>query len=774
MERLSERMSAGISNTPFENRPLALILAVFLCAIFLFQISVPCFIVYAVLIVLYSAKLLLFNGDGKRKNPLAFVLPVMLVVAVGLCIPNMLNFNKVKELNGERTVKAVIVDVYYEENYGSMYFAELKEIDGIKVSGNATLEFDYDGSFEKYDTVTVSGTLENARETLKDDELLLAKSKNTVAEIYCDKVCSVTGENQKGIGYFIFIVSEFLKKRLYSLLPQRTAGYASAILLGDKSSAAYSFKNDMSKLGTSHILAVSGMHLSIIAAIAAFVAEKFKSSRKVKTLVIIFAAVCFTFVAGFSVSVVRAGIMLTVSMLAFFAHGRNDALTSLMISGAVICAVKPQEALACSFLLSFFATLGIVLCALYIENKARKRLHSSKVNDFKTPYKIVRKFLSSLLVSFCASLFTVPVMSLYFSEVSFVSVFTNLIAVPMAFISVLLTLLTLAFGNFPIIGRIICLLYEKIYTLFEKTVEYIADNFVTTISLKYPFFKVCIVLLAAVLVFMLIMRVKNPAMLISAFTGVAILFVGGVQLYGIRNADRVEVVYAAEPNSEGFIVNSGSDTLYIDISNGSQKIPKYCIDTAKNEYYETGLDGYMLTHYHGRHTATFTKLSASDKIKVMYLPTPYTDSEKQIFNEISKSANNTKIVVYDRGDTVEFGKVSISTVDYTLLERSTHPVIALKISAENKSVVYLGASIAESSAYAQAEEFINGAGAVICGFHGPTVKENYKFLSFVKGSNVYLSPYENVNENKVFPFGEYKYIEADSDGYAKVKFRLSS
>lgn len=772
MEQLSERLSADISNTPFRNRPLALILAVFLCALFLFQTDTLQFAVYAAVIVLYSVKLLFFSGK-RRKNPIAIVLPLMLVIAVCLCIPSIHNYNKVKALNGERTVKAVIVDVYYEENYGSMYFAELKEIDGERVGGNATLEFDYNVGVGKYDTVVFDGIIESTRETLSGDELLLAKSKNTVAEIECKTVNSVTGENKKGVAYFSFVVSTFLKDRLYSLLPQRTAGYASAILLGDKSGATASFKNDMSRLGTSHILAVSGMHLSVIAAIASFVSDKFKSSRKVKSTVIILSAVCFTFVAGFSVSVVRAGIMLTVSMLSVFAHGRNDPLTSLMISGTVICCVNPMSALSCGFLLSFFATLGIVLCAVYAESNARKKLYASRVGDFKAPYKLVRRFASSVLVSFCASLFTIPVMSLYFSEVSFVSVFTNLIAVPMAFVSVLLTLLTLLLGSVPVIGQLICLLYGNIYNLFEKTAEYISDSFVTTVSLKYPFFKACIVLLAAILVFMLVMRVKNPIMLIGALTSVAILFVGGVQLYRLYNADRVEVVYTAEPNSEGVIVNSGSDTLYIDISNGSQKIPKYCIDIAENEYYETELDGYMLTHYHSRHISTLTKLLSTVKIKNIYLPMPYTESEKQIFSEISELAENTKIVAYERGKAFEFGNTSISTLDYTLLERSEHPIIALKISANGKSVAYIGASVTESSAYLKAEELLNGAGAVICGFHGPVVKENDSFLSFSKGSSVYLSPYEKADEATVFPLGVYEYISADANGYARVKLRLS-
>ncbi len=773
MEQLSEKLSRVISSTPFKNRPLALILAVLLCALFFIQMSLPVFIAYAVAVVLYSLKLAFFGGFHIRKNPLVYVLPIILIIATLLVAPNVYNYNKVVEMQGERTVKAVITHTYYEERFGALYLAELKEIDGETVDGKATLAFEYEVAFEEYDTVTVKGAVGDARKNLSGGELMLAKSNNMNAEIECTELLKVTNENKKGVSFSTYVLGDMIRERLYELLPQNTAGYASAILLGDKSGISSSFRADMSALGTSHILAVSGMHMSIIAVIVTFLAERLKASRKIKSVIIIVTAICFMVVAGFSASVIRAAIMLTVGMLAVFAHGRSDPITSLMLSGTIICAFSPETVLSCGFLLSFFATLGIVTCALYAERSARARLYSSRVGDMKTPYRIFRKILFSLIISLCATLFTAPVMSLYFSEISFVSAFTNLLAVPMAFVSMLLTLLCIAFGSVPLIGAVICSAFSFLYNGFEQAVKFAADSFTTTVSLRYPFFVPCLILLAAMLVFMLIMRVKNPIALIGAFVSVAVLFGGGVQIYSLLNADRVEIVYAAEPNSEGFIVSSGSKTIYIDVGNGSKKIPQYLVDIAKIEYYETELDGYMLTHYHTRHISTISKILIDTEIKTIYLPEPVTDKEMLVLDGIISVADTAKIVMYRRGEAVELGDVQIEALDYTLLERSEHPVIAMNLSAGGKSVAYVGASVTESLACVQAEEFIRGAGAVICGSHGPVVKEYDPFLSFSPDTKVYLSPYEETDENIVFPLGKYMLAKADGDGYARIKLRLN-
>jgi hypothetical protein len=175
----------------------------------------------------------------------------------------------------------------------------------------------------------------------------------------------------------------------------------------------------------------------------------------------------------------------------------------------IICVIEPRNAISCSFLLSFCATLGITFCGLYAEKAAAVRLRASRVGDMRLLYKAVRAVLASLIVTVCAVLFTAPVMAAVFGELSFFAVVMNAFAVPMAFVSMLLTLSVLFFGNIPIAGEMLCDLYNGLFSGFEALTDSVSSSFETSVSLLYPFFMPCLALCASLLVFLNIVGVNS-------------------------------------------------------------------------------------------------------------------------------------------------------------------------------------------------------------------------------------------------------------------------
>lgn len=768
--KLSAKLSKGLENLPLFNRPLAFLCAAFLVGLFCFVLNLISFIIYAAVLVLYSVCLICTRGARFKGNPLPYLLIAVLIISAVLPLPSLLNYKKLSSLSGEHTVTAVIEETYYEQSFGALYVARITHIDGQRTSGRVELEYTDVVELELYDTVTVKGEISNARENLSSSELYNAISKDIYVNVLVSDTVSVTNDAKAGIKYTFSLVRNALRNRLYSLLDFDTASYASALILGDKSGIPTDLKTAMSALGISHILAVSGMHLSIISMLISFLAEKTKQARKLKCALIIIGAVCFMGIADFSASVVRAAIMLIISIISIFSGRRNDSLTSLLLSGAILCAINPSSILSCSFLLSFFATLGIVLCALFAERSARISLYASRVGDMKLAYRITRKIVLSLLVTLCATLFTVPVMSLYFSSASFFSVLTNPLAVTMAFVSVLLTVLCLIFGGIPYAGVSLCAFFEFLYKIFYRLAIAISQGFDTAVSLRHPFFVPVMILLCCTLLFLAIRKVRNPLSVIAAFTVCAIIYFSAVQIYGAINKDRAQLIYSATPNTESFTVISGEDTLYIDVGNGSRRVTDEMLEEVKNEYYEVAIDGYMLTHYHSLHIGTVSKLLSSTKIKALYLPLPETEKEQNIYTQIKDIARQYKIIEYKRGDAFKFGEVEIKTTSYSLLERSEHPVICMQFSSNGKSITYLGSSVSESNINVSAEQFISQSGAIICGRHGPITKEDNKFISYTDEKSVYLSPFEDTNEQTAFENGKFYYLE---EGYKSAVFSLA-
>ena len=771
---LSEKLSYPIKNSPFYPRPLCFLCAVFLCSLFFFKLNMIAFVLFFLLVSAYSVFLGVTDRRGGRFcNPMPLLIMLAVFLAVLLSLSGMINYNRVSRLEGEHTLKATVTDVYYEEMFGSLYKAEMTEIDGKKVSGCAELYFEYDPMLSVYDTVEFKADISAADKEKDFFDRLLLKSENVLVIAESCEVTSVSNEGRKGLEFAIYKIRSAIGRRLDSVLLPKTSAYAKALLIGDKSGLGTAFRTDMSALGISHILAVSGMHMSIIAMLVTFMADRFKTSRKLKSLLLIAFGLVFTAVAGFSPSVIRAYIMMTLGLCAVFFGGKGDPLTSLALSGVVICVFEPSTVISCSFLLSFFATLGIVLCALYTESTAAASLYRSKTGDMRLPFKVLRKLLFALVVTLCATLFTAPVISLYFSEISFFSFVMNLIAIPMAFLSMVLTLLCLVFGGSAFLGDTVCALFDGLFEVFENFVHLVARSFTTSVSLRYPFFAICCALLLSALIFFWIVRVRNPLAVLSAFLAVATVYAGAVQVYSIVNADRGEVRYYATESSEGLLVNSGASTMYIDIGNGSKVVPLLALEDASELYYETELDAYMITHYHSGHIGTFKRLVRAYKIDKLYLPYPETAKEQEFYDGIMLHLDRTEAVMYRRGEAVSFGAATVLSTPYSLLERSEHPILAVKVSFGENSLLYLGSAVTEADVLPFVETMLSDSSAVLCGRHGPVTKENEPYLLYNSETEVYLSPFEDICEQDVFPNGKFTYLTADGEGKVRARFVLA-
>lgn len=773
--RFTEKMAYPIKNSPFYCRPLALICGLFLCALFL---SVVSRIALAAFVIAFAGYIIYRVASDKvmkkGRNPLPYLMVIAVLLGCAAAVPNELSYQKMKSLPEEECeVKCVIEELVYSEAFGELYKAEIISIDGKEYSGSAYVTFNEQMNFLTYDTVTLTAVPADARKNMSGSELWTLKAENICLEFEASAVISVTNENKNGVEYSIYKLRQAIGKRLEGALNAQTSAYAKALLIGEKSGLDDSFRRDMSALGVSHILAVSGMHMSIIAGMVTFFAERMKTRRKLKSLAIIIGAIGFCGIAGFSPSVVRAAIMLILGVLPSFFGGRGDSITALFFAGALICAFNPEAVISCSFLLSFSATLGIVTCASYVSKKSLRKWNSSPAGDMKAIHKGLKAAFLAVTVSLSASLFTVPALSIYFSETSFFAVIMNIVAVPIAFISMSLTIAVVALADIPILGYLAVNALQGVYAFLKWIAAVITGHISVTVSLSYPFFFAILALLGVMLLFLRLRETRNPLALLGVFVACAAVFAISVQIYGFVYRDRAEIVYLTNKTSEGIVVNSGSETLFIDIGNGSKALPTEAMDVASTEYCETGIDGFMLTHYHSSHISTLKRFMRTYRIEKLYLPYPETEKDISFYNSILPHISDCETVMYQRGQTLSFGKAEIETSELSLLERSEHPVMVMKLSFGDRSVTYLGSSVTESALAPTAEEFLSDGGNVICGRHGPVTKEFCRFYLFKEGTNVILSPYEDTEEQIAFAGGKYTYLEADEDGLAYFKLKFS-
>lgn len=200
-----------------------------------------------------------------------------------------------------------------------------------------------------------------------------------------------------------------------ALFPEPEGSLLAGILLGEDSGIPEEIKEAFSRTGTSHIVAISGFNISIIAGI--FLSITRRMPRRMRGwLFAVVGIVIYTILVGASASVVRAAIMGILALLARQMGRQSHGLTSLAFSGAVMTLMNPDTLWDVGFQLSFAATLGLILFAdpmqKGVERILAARLPSKKAGALASLTGEV------FLLTFAAQITTLPLLLLYFQSLS--------------------------------------------------------------------------------------------------------------------------------------------------------------------------------------------------------------------------------------------------------------------------------------------------------------------------------------------------------------------
>ena len=199
------------------------------------------------------------------------------------------------------------------------------------------------------------------------------------------------------------------------LLPEPQASLLAGILVGARAGMPDDFRSALNATSTSHLVAVSGFNVTVVAGIAQVVALRFLARRKA-TLLAVAAVWLYSLLTGLPPSAFRAALMATMALSATLAGRGGDTLSFLLFSAALMVGLDPLILYDLGFQLSFLATAGLVL----LEPVLRGWLA-----------RLPGWLASSLSVTLAAQLFTLPVLVGSFHTLSLVSPLSNLLVTPM-------------------------------------------------------------------------------------------------------------------------------------------------------------------------------------------------------------------------------------------------------------------------------------------------------------------------------------------------------
>jgi len=226
--------------------------------------------------------------------------------------------------------------------------------------------------------------------------------------------------------YWLSQLRERMSEALASALHEPQGALAQAIVLGERSSLPDELRESFARTGTSHMIAISGLHIAIAGGIAlALGASLFGRVRPYYFILAMVAIWGYALLTGLHAPALRAAIM--VSLWLFGDHiGRpRSAMTSLLFAAAIMVGISPSILSDVSFQMSFTAMAGLMLLTPRFQSLGSRLF---RVDD---EGKSARRFVvDSVAVTLGAVIATLPIIAFYFDQISIVVLLANMVALP--------------------------------------------------------------------------------------------------------------------------------------------------------------------------------------------------------------------------------------------------------------------------------------------------------------------------------------------------------
>lgn len=510
-----ENLERLIHNTPLLIPALSVSTGILACS-FMNVGTIPGFIAIALAITLYIIFTYLHKTPALyyRLRNYHYVWLFLCFFGLGLITANIHKptINQLKSDLGDCSITGIVYKIQYS-NSGDIIILDPIEISdstgvGVKVKNTKFKLWISASDCQVGDIVRCNVQLRRIRDSESSFHTGYAKYMNTQGIFYQGDIKSETLSIVNNSGNLILMFSASLRNRLEESienthLNKQTQNFLIAVLLGDKDYISEDYKNLFSNAGVSHILALSGMHVGIIAGLLMiiFLPLNFTGRYKSRLLFTMLTLWFYAFLTGMSPSTVRACIMCSFVFIAIMLERKNYALNSFCGAALFILIFSPSFIFDIGFQLSFACVGAFIL------------FHRSNVVSQKN-HPCLFKIVNFILVTLIATFGTWVITSYYFHIFPLAFLPANLICIPLLPLYLLLGIIYLVFSSFGLeIGIIRFSLDESLGYMF-RFLEYISTNHI--IHLNIPKETVIFWIIGIIILAVYISAYRKKAILFSA------------------------------------------------------------------------------------------------------------------------------------------------------------------------------------------------------------------------------------------------------------------
>lgn len=490
-------------------------------------------------------------------------------------------------------------------------------------------------------------------------------------------------------------------------LPGEESGLLTSLCLGDKAYLDEEAKTLFRDAGLSHILAVSGLHVSIVGMALFRFLKRMGFGYVLSGIFSALTVLLYGSMVGFTNSSLRAVFMFFVLMLSMSLGEAYDMVSSWMVAFITVLCMEPLAVLNSGFVFSFGAVLGIFLVANPLvkeyeelcKERFKKTLRYRRGKNYRKRLK--EKVLSAVLFSLGIQLFTLPIVAFYYYEIPIYVVGLNLILIPL--LTVLIGGGLLGGMGMVLVGRGKSILFVCHVILYFY--EYASDQ-----SLKLPVARLVVgkpsvlkIILYYAILFTLVYWKKLYANVKMKKWLARVCCVSFLLLFVLcfKGPSSTDIFMISVGQGDGICVTAKEGVVYmIDGGSTSKKnIGKYILKPFLSYHGISKVDVWMISHLDSDHISGLLELLEDGyRIETVVL----TESVKNLTEETAKEhyqtildlceENGTDIRYVQTGDA--FGTNSLSFVclspDKSEYEGTNENSMVLKMSYGDFDMLFTG------------------------------------------------------------------------------------
>ncbi len=585
-----------------------------------------------------------------NKNRPYLILLLFFMLGITLTAYHMEKSLLLKNLDRPFDFQAQVERIISQDEEKGKYVISIKRIKSLDFSKNldekTMLKIIGPCDLELGDRIEFRGVLKRAMGNTNPNlynyrNNLLSKKIHTTMTIKKDSLCTISSLN-KSFKYRIQIgFRNHVERTFDRYLEDENSELLKGIVLGDHN---YLDEEDLKvyrDLGLAHLLAVSGLHIGIIAGALIYLISRIGIKKNINGIITIIILWTYGYLIGMPVSIMRANIMFSTLILAGSIAEPYDSLNALFFSFTILLIYNPLNILSLGFKLSYIASFSIIC-------------FSGKVKSYFYPYE--NKFVSSLSLLLALYTGTLIIQIYYFNKFSPMAIISNIVIAPLIFIVlvlagalILIQLIASPLG--PILGYVV----NKSLNLHSFFLDLLHRNNFLTLTLRSPKLGEIILLYTLIFIVMELIDLKYYKEELRKT----------IYLYLILLLPIIFSIVALDRSIEIDFIDVGQgDACLIKTRGGN-----YLVDTGGNVFgdYDIGenislpylqkqgiknLEGIFISHFDLDHCKALPLLVENLNVKRVFIS--YRDPESQIYNYIINTS--TPVILLEDGDSFKLDK----------------------------------------------------------------------------------------------------------------------